>query len=127
MRLILISFLIMNSAFATCMFIKTECKTKNQFQNTYELLKVSCSAPGGPSRTTKTFIISNPNLDENIVKRKLSENRDVFFQVAIKNIDGKPYIKIDDRRILQYGEFHISTPNSDFMLLDGYKCKQSFN
>lgn len=126
MKFILISFLFVNSAWGTCMLEKIECKSQNKFQNKYELVKVSCAAPGGPVRKTTTFTISNPLLDEVIVQRELNTTRHLYLQVSIRTKDKLSYIKIDDRRFLREGEFHISTLNADYMLLDGYSCKRSF-
>lgn len=126
MKTIIISLLLVNSAWATCMLERTECRASNKFQNTYELVKVSCAAPGGPVRRTTTFTISNPLIEDALVQRELNNTRHHFLQVSIKTKDKISFIKIDDRRFLREGEFHISTPKSDYMKLSGYTCKNSF-
>lgn len=126
MKTILISLLLINSAWATCMLERTVCAPNNKFQNTYGLVKVSCAAPGGPVRTTTTFTMTNPLIDEVLVQRELNTTRHLYLQVSLKMKDKTNYLKIDDRRFLREGEFHISTPKADFMQLTGYKCKRSF-
>jgi len=126
MKLVLALFILSNSAWATCMLEKTKCSPSNSFQNIYSLIKVSCAAPGGPVRTTITLNITNRLLDEQLVNRELNTTRHNYLQASILEKDKKNFIKIDDRRFLREGEFHISTPNSDYMYIDGYKCKKSF-
>lgn len=134
MKYFLFSIMILPfSVQATCMMEVTKCEAKNSFQNIYQLEKVSCSAPGGPLRTSKTFKIFNklssdcgPVYSEGcmkpLVNRNLNQTRHNYFQVEIKKVGKKSFIKIDDRRVLHQGDFHLSTPDSDFMFLEGYNC-----
>jgi hypothetical protein len=124
-------------ASATCMIQKTTCKSENNFQNIYELEKVSCAAPGGPVRTTETFRIYNTLVSDcgqvyrrgcmkPIVDRKLNTTRHLYLQVDIEQKGKDVFLKIDDRKFLAQGDFHISTPNAEFMLLNGYTCSTKF-
>jgi hypothetical protein len=134
-KILILTLILSGQVYATCMLQKTVCSPDNNFQNTYELEKVSCAAPGGPVRTTETFLIYNPLANNNcspvasrgchkpIFKRNLNTTRHYYLQVEIQQRGQDVFLKIDDRAFLPQGSFHISTPNNDFKLLTGYTCK----
>jgi hypothetical protein len=117
MKLILLTLLFSLNTFATCMLERTTCTPSNAFENTYELIKVSCSAPGGPVRTTTTFAILNSLQETPVFKEKLN---DVF---KVKIDTRKNQMQIID---VSDAEINLSTPNQEMMELIGYKCITSF-
>lgn len=134
MRLLFIlGLLVSTAAYATCIRDFTRCEAQNKFQNIYHLETVRCSPPGGPVHKTTTMYIYNPLVSscapiprqgcmKPIVERELNKYRHTYFQADIKIVGKHAFLKMDDRRFLQQGDFHISTPGSNYMLLDGYTC-----
>lgn len=138
MKKLIICLLFVNSAYATCFMERLRCVPSAKFQNIYELQMVSCSPPGGPVSRTETLNIYNelvsscganprPGCLKPIASRVLNFSRNMFFQAEIRIDRSGNYLRIDDRRFLQPGEFHISTPNAGFIRLDGYQCKVTYN
>lgn len=139
MKKLLFTLLVLPTlAQATCMLEVTRCETSNKFQNIYQIEKVSCSPPGGPVHVTEKLQIFNPLVNDcgpvptrgcmkPIVERDFNTTRHFYLQADIKTVGRRSFIKIDDRKFLQQGDFHISTPKNDYMLLDGYRCSKRHN
>jgi hypothetical protein len=133
---ILSTLLISSSAMATCIMDFTKCSPNNNFQNSYELRTTRCSPPGGPVHKSTVLTITNklvgdctprpyPGCLKPLVQRELNTTRHNYLQADIKMMGRHVFIRIDDRRFLPQGEFHISTPKADYMLLPGYTCVQN--
>jgi hypothetical protein len=99
--------------------------------------KVSCSPPGGPVNTSKTFKIINPLVNDcgpvhtrdclkPIFEMRLNTTRHNYFQADLKTMGKHTFLKIDDRRVIHQGDFHLSTPKADYIMLSGYKCHSKF-
>ncbi len=120
--------LLSTSSFATCFMTRTVCTPNNNFQNSYELNKVTCSPPGGPATTTKTFSIFNKlaHKKRTLFSKNLNFTRDNYLQVELKNIAKAAFLLIDDRSLTTATNVNISTPQSTYVELVGYKCKNLF-
>jgi len=138
MKKLLVCLLFINSAYATCFMERLRCTPPAKFQNIYELQMVSCSPPGGPVTRTETLNIYNELVStcgpvprqgclKPIVSRQLNTTRHMFLQAEIRIDRGGNYLRIDDRRTLPQGGFHISTPQAGFMRLDQYDCRITYN
>lgn len=121
------------SAFATCMIEVTTCSSEVSFMNTYSLKTITCAAPGGRPSVTSTFSIYNPLVNQcgpvahegcvtPIFQGNLDTGRMNYFQASFKLDENKVSLLIDDRRIIPQGAFHVSTPNADYFVLEGYTC-----
>lgn len=134
MKKILFCLLLLSqSAMATCFMERITCHPAARFQNIYEIESVSCSPPGGPVTKTEKLNIYNELVStcgpvhrrgclKPILSRELNLTRHMFLQAEIRIDRFGNFLRIDDRRTLRQGEFHISTPNAGYMQLVDYRC-----
>jgi len=123
MKTLITIALFSSMSFATCFMTRTVCAPNNNFQNTYEIKKVTCSAPGGPVSTTKTLIITN-DLTSIKFRKKFNFTRDHYLQAKINKIGKTNYLEIDDRSLESAENINISTTRP--LELIGYTCKETF-
>lgn len=135
MKLLIVSIILLSvSAYATCVKKQITCLPTNGFQNQYAMETVSCAPPGGPATVTKVFTISNPLTHKcspvgypgcaaPMVKITLNQRAHNKFHAELKEENNEVYIKISDNRAMPQGRRTFSTPNQEFMLLHGYKCR----
>ena len=134
--LFLMIVLLTSSVHATCLREVTTCASSSHFLNSYEMESIRCAPPGGPVQETKTFRIYNLLVNDcgpvshagclkPLFENKLSMEESHYFQADLKISLNQAYLLIDDRRIIPQGAVHYSTPQSDYMFLEGYSCSSN--
>jgi hypothetical protein len=127
MKALILALIISNVTFATCMMRTTLCIPNTNFENTYEIMKVSCSPPGGPVHTKTHFNIYNPLSGvKPLVSKKLNFTRDNYFQAKLETVGKSYFLSIDDRSLSTETNINISTDVSTPKELNGYSCKELF-
>lgn len=127
MKLLFVITLLSTAAHATCFMSRTVCSPSNNFQNIYEIRTVTCSPPGGPATTTKTFEITNKLSAHSLFRKNFNFTRDNYFQAKINRDLKTPYLEIDDRSLPSDENVNISTSRATSLELTDYACKEFFN
>lgn len=127
MKALILTLIISNVTFATCMMRRTLCTPNTNFENSYEIMKVSCSPPGGPLHTTTLFNIYNPLSGlKPLVSRKFNFTRDNYFQAKLETVGKTYFLSVDDRSLATQTNINISTDISNPKELYEYSCKDLF-
>lgn len=127
MKTIILTLVLSNLAFATCFMQRKLCTADTNFENSYEIMKVSCSPPGGPVSTSTHFNIYNPlNGKKPLVSKKFNFTRDNYFQAEITSVNKIFFLSVDDRSLATATNVNISTTRSTPLELHGYTCKDLF-
>jgi hypothetical protein len=124
MKTLVLTLIISNLSFATCMMTRTLCTTNAQFENSYEIRKVSCSPPGGPVHRTTYFSVYNSLVGKKpLIAKKFNTTRDNYFEAKIETIGKTHFLSIDDRSLVTQTNINISTDANNPKELYGYRCK----
>ena len=127
MKALIFALIISNVSFATCMMTRTLCIPNTNFENSYEIMKVSCSPPGGPVHTTTHFNIYNLlSGAKPLLSKKFNFTRDYYFQAKVETVGKSYFLSIDDRSLSTETNINISTDISNPKELHGYSCKELF-